>query len=976
MNSIAGGKESELDPICYSITGRAAHLRIKPLLPAHWKDCSPYSHENNDEHCAPENDHHADTHTQKQPKLKFIWENAPRNETKTFRDTASCYSHLPSGMHILDDKWILGRLLTHEQRRRKEGSENDDDGRQIDDSFAPLETHFFRGRSGLEAFHSRMQSRNNTASAPIPNTVTIMEKYMLLEDLDPEYNIPSRQIMARRPDDTWVIKDANSNGFGGVWIMNIMKSLALSSSASMLLDKQQSPLCENHRYVAQEYTWPPVLYQRRKCHIRVYAVMMNGRAYVHKRCFLHVANEEFLNNNDRHDNNADGDGDSDGVGFEKHETDFDPAVHITNCCANSHDPTKFAGEILADLFLSQDEPDRWIDGQKVVPLAKYYKSIAASVQVLAKNAMSYVQGGEGNCGFEYLGLDFILSHGSNDDNNMREPIAYLLEVNCPPSQDTATGLGFAEELHDEVLRDLMRMWVVPAVEFGDDFDGCPEETFGWDCVYRGEKNEKVGSEKVPMIPSKAAILNKIRWGIFERRAKKADDTRIDCAAKIANEKDCSLSPHEISALARKQFPYFDIDPERKSQVFLENAGGSQVPSQVIDSMVQSLSHRHRSVIGQTSKDEARKVTMTLLGGSQDMHRVFLGYNASSLFESLSRCFVYGNALKESDEIILASENHTANVIPWIKAASETGAKVLWWTTRMLPHNDSHVHSSDLNELLTVNTRLVCLSHASNILGSVRDIRSICQNVRQKCPRAHIIVDGVAAAPHINPAVDYLGVDWYCVSFHKLFGPHLGAMIGKISAINDILPSKHSTDPHKFFENGTMNYEGCNGVKGLGRYMSILAELGSKVTKVAQVHCLSRAGDDPIQRCKMIPFDLSRNLVCEAYRRIKLVEKEIMEHMMQFLAHNPLVRIIGDENRDLPIFSFVHQTVSSKNIVDHCYRQRVCIRCGSFLTTTILQEELGLRQEEFDIVRISFCHYNNMDDVRRLVAALEKIEHWQ
>jgi len=81
-------------------------------------------------------------------------------------------------------------------------------------------------------------------------------------------------------------------------------------------------------------------------------------------------------------------------------------------------------------------------------------------------------------------------------------------------------------------------------------------------VSMGEKNEKVGSEKVPMIPSKAAILNKIRWGIFERRAKKADGTRIDCAAKIVNEKDCSLSPHEISALARKHFPYFDIDPER------------------------------------------------------------------------------------------------------------------------------------------------------------------------------------------------------------------------------------------------------------------------------------------------------------------------------------------------------------------------------------------------------------------------------
>jgi len=77
------------------------------------------------------------------------------------------------------------------------------------------------------------------------------------------------------------------------------------------------------------------------------------------------------------------------------------------------------------------------------------------------------------------------------------------------------GLGFAEELHDEVLRDLMRMWVIPAVELGVEFDGCPEETFGWDCVYRRkEGNGEDGTEKTPMVPTKAVILNKIQWGTF------------------------------------------------------------------------------------------------------------------------------------------------------------------------------------------------------------------------------------------------------------------------------------------------------------------------------------------------------------------------------------------------------------------------------------------------------------------------------
>lgn len=988
INKSKEKNENEEEPIFYSITGRAAHLRIKPLLPPHWIDKSPYNSHDTSGELEVEKEVEKEKYSNHASKLHFIWENAPRSETKPLRNTASCYSHLPSGIDILDDKWILGRLFTFEQRNRQELDDTQEQGNRHSDSFAPLETHCFRGRSGLEEFYHKMQATSNVnATATASHTISDeKQRTHLLHDLDPEYNIPSRQISASEPDNTWVIKDANSNGFGGIWIMNI-KGLDCdsSSSSSMLLDKDQSPLCENHRYVAQKYTWPPVLFQRRKCHIRVYAVMVNGQAFVHKRCFLHVANEEFSCNNNEHEHeHAIGD---DGIG-ENDATlpcEFDPAVHITNCCANSHDPSKFAGEILADLSLGENaqEEERWIDGQKVIPLHKYYASIVASVQALAKNAMSYVQGGERNRGFEYLGLDFILSNG-NGEKSM--PIAYLLEVNCPPSQDTATGLEYAEELHDEVLRDLMRMWVIPAVELGGDFDGRPVETYGWDCVYKETTNEEGGTESAPMVPSKAAILNKIRWGIFERRMKKADDVRIASALKKCSEKDCTLSANDIAAFSRKQFPYFstcnggdeqNVDTERKSKVFLENAGGSQVPSQVIDCMVESLSHRHRSVIGQISKDEARKVALTLLGGSHDRHRVFLGANASSMFENLARCFVDRGSLKEGDDIILSSENHTANTIPWIKAAGKTSARILWWTQHPLPQNNDFEHSTDFDELLSVNTRLVCLSHSSNILGSIRDIRLICEKVRQKCPRAHIIIDGVASAPHVNPAVDYLGVDWYCVSFHKLFGPHLGAMVGRTSALDDILKSEAfpDPDPYTVLEHGTLNYEGCNGIIGLGRYFAALAEFGCKSSKKTLSHNVSHSGEDPIQKCEVVSIDLSAKLVAEAYRRINRVEKECLEYVMECLLQNPLLRVIGDKTRDLPIISFVHKSIPSEEIVDHCYRHNVCIRFGSFLTTELLQKEFDFDTSCGGIVRASFCHYNSMDDARQLMATLRELKYW-
>ena len=129
------------------------------------------------------------------------------------------------------------------------------------------------------------------------------------------------------------------------------------------------------------------------------------------------------------------------------------------------------------------------------------------VELLAERSFPFLKGGEMNGGFEYLGMDFILSEGGK---------AYLLEVNAPPSQDTATGLSHAENLHNAVLSDLISLWVMPRVT------GAPSQTGGWNCVYLWEEVSKAG-----ILPSKAVILNKIRWAIFERKAIKQDEEEGD-----------------------------------------------------------------------------------------------------------------------------------------------------------------------------------------------------------------------------------------------------------------------------------------------------------------------------------------------------------------------------------------------------------------------------------------------------------------
>ena len=120
-----------------------------------------------------------------------------------------------------------------------------------------------------------------------------------------------------------------------------------------------------------------------------------------------------------------------------------------------------------------------------------------------------------------------------------------------------------------------------------------------------------------------------------------------------------------------------------------------------------------------------------------------------------------------NKVVLSEENHTANLLPWIDANRRVGATVRWWTS---PRIGSAVRGDDngnsgggegcscrdktpkLLRLLTDRTRAVAVSHASNILGRVRDVRAVVRAVRSVSPSAHVIVDGVAAAPHVPPDV--------------------------------------------------------------------------------------------------------------------------------------------------------------------------------------------------------------------------------
>jgi len=885
----------------YILTGKAAHSRIGPLLPQEWIDGTKTASETYDE------------------PIDFLWENSPRFNTKRLRNGVKCYSHLPNGS-ILDDKWALARVTSRKRHF--------------------LESYCFRGMSGFRDFACAIGLWDGE-EIPVGTTIGLSSSYPKLLDAT-GYNVaqyhcvsenlsfPCANVSAMNEDDdnaytqTWVIKDANCNGAGGIWIVskrNIAEFLRRKQSDEILF--------EDHRYVAQKYAFPPLLWKGRKSHVRCYCVLTaDGKCYVHRKAFLHVANSSF--------------------------TDFtssctsDQCVHITNCCANSHDEEKFAGEICIDF------EDDWSSDDAEI-LSSFFPSIKRSIREVVKSFRPFVENGLSNNGFEYLGLDFILS-GDYDENNQHllNLEAYLLEINSPPSQDTATGLPHAEDVHNSVLSDLIKLWIEPNV--------CSNMSAstpgGWRLV--SSLNNK-NTAKSMVSYDRCVLMNRFRWAAFETRMLKL--STHDLLDTILTKR--------IQRKARSQFEYFSLTEE----VFFENAGGSQVPNQCTSLMMSSLQNRDRSTIGNDSKLKARTNMKDLLNAPSSSS-IFFGSNATSLLRNLALAFS-GFAsrprfkISAYDEIVVSDRNHSANIDPWVTLSQLTGAKLVWWESE----NDQLSIFDGLKKCISSKTKIVAISHSSNVLGYVYDIEKIVQVIKQLSNgKAQVVVDGVGLVPHRCPNLILSNPDWYVISTHKMFGPHGGVLCGSEEALGYLYGEEDTiSSADIFLENGTVNIEACEGMSGVYDYFSYLGSFPLDV-------CLNVGREQQICHSP----DIGKYLI-EAYRRIQISENYLMNILIGSLRENPNVCIIEekfiDENnqdgalsaRRLPIVSFIHRNLSSMEIVRFCRANHIKLRNGYFLSEKLLRSR-GVDIDD-GVVRISLSHYNTVSEINRCIRILKKMDNW-
>lgn len=378
--------------------------------------------------------------------------------------------------------------------------------------------------------------------------------------------------------------------------------------------------------------------------------------------------------------------------------------------------------------------------------------------------------------------------------------------------------------------------------------------------------------------------------------------------------------------------------------FLENAGGSQLPDTVIEAtrayqignFVQTGAGYPKSQTATAVVKEAHVFAEELVNAGS-AGKVALGPSTTILVAMVANA--YAADWKPGDEVVVAATNHEANAGPWARL-ERAGAVVRHWP---IDPTTFRCEPEALAGLLNERTRIVALPHASNIVGQVEDVRRVVEMAH--AVGAKVFADGVAYAPHRTVDVAALGVDWYVLSLYKTFAPHMAVLFGRHEAFAELVGPNHFFIPEDAvpyrWEPGDANHEGCAGFLGLRPYLAFLA------------------GHDDYR---------GRTTIEAAWAEMSRLEAAPFARLVEGLRELG-VRFVGPgEARDdtLGTVSFLMDEPSDV-VSARVNGPERGLRHGHMYAVRLL-DGLGIPREP-GVVRASLAHYNTVEEVEGLLAAL-------
>ncbi|USH04580.1 cysteine desulfurase-like protein [Grimontia kaedaensis] len=405
-----------------------------------------------------------------------------------------------------------------------------------------------------------------------------------------------------------------------------------------------------------------------------------------------------------------------------------------------------------------------------------------------------------------------------------------------------------------------------------------------------------------------------------------------------------LNRNNIDAL-RAQFPALQREVKGVTPVYLDGPGGTQMPDSVIDAFSAYLKGGNSNLGGkfQVSQEtvdlvtKARESAAALLGS--EPNEVFFGANMTSVTFSFSRAL--SQQWEEGDEVIVSVADHGANRSSWIMAAQDRGV-----TVHHLPIKD-HSGTLDLNTLETLlseKTKLVAVTAASNITGTITDLEAVI--AKSHAVGAKVFVDAVHLLPHQLVDVKALDVDFLAGSAYKFYGPHLGFLYGKFDMLSAVTPYKVEPAPSfapNCFETGTLNFEALSAF-------------------VASVEYLASLGDG----------DTLRSQLADGYNNLHQYESALSAYFHEKLQNVDSAELFGLDGVEgrTATFALRFGDRDPMEIAEVLGKQQIYVWSGH-LYADKLTDAFGVT-EKGGILRVGLMHYNTFEEIDRFFEALKSI----
>ena len=397
---------------------------------------------------------------------------------------------------------------------------------------------------------------------------------------------------------------------------------------------------------------------------------------------------------------------------------------------------------------------------------------------------------------------------------------------------------------------------------------------------------------------------------------------------------------------KDDFPILKRKAHGKSLVYLDSGATSQKPKQVIKAIEDYYSRYNANVhrgVYELSEEATRayegaRETLAKFIHAKDPREIVYTRGTTESINAVAYSWGIRGPMKKGDEIVTTIMEHHSNTIPWYFVQDHKGVTLKWVDVT----DDGRLRMEQYDDLITENTKIVTVTHVSNVLGTINPIREIAKRAHEV--GAICVVDGAQGAPHLPVDVQAMDCDFYTVSGHKMLGPTgSGLLYGKHAVLEKMEPflgggemirevhkgwAKWNDVPYKF-EAGTMNIEGSIGLGAAAEY-------------------LLQLGMDEVRRHEM----------------------EITEYALDELDRIDGLTTFGPRDMKIRggVISFLLEGVHAHDIASILDVEGVAIRSGHHCAQPLM-ERLGVPATS----RASFYVYNEADDVDRLVAGLRKVK---